>query len=86
MQQSVLLSPKLGRSLRTFSCRRCKEVTVVCETDCLACQDEFFVNSPFDVKENYEYVLDFGFHLSPFFSLGEFGLFHLADCCFVSGP
>jgi hypothetical protein len=42
----------------------------------LACQEEFFVNNPLDIKENDEHALDFG--------LGEFGLFHLEDCCFIS--
>jgi hypothetical protein len=27
--------------------------------DRLACQDEFFVNDPLDVKKDYEYALDF---------------------------
>jgi hypothetical protein len=35
------------------------KVTVVCRIDCLACQDEFFVNNPLDVKENVEHALDF---------------------------
>jgi hypothetical protein len=30
----------------------------------LACQDEFFVNIPNDVKENDEHALDFALHLS----------------------
>jgi hypothetical protein len=34
---------------------------------CLACQDEFFVNSPLDVKENDEHALDFALHLSYIF-------------------
>jgi hypothetical protein len=41
-----------------------KIVTIVCRNDCLACQDEFFVNSPLDIKENYEHALDFAHHLS----------------------
>jgi hypothetical protein len=28
---------------------------VVCGIDCLACQDEFFMNNPLDIKENAEY-------------------------------
>jgi hypothetical protein len=40
------------------------KVTGVCEIDCLACQDEFFVNNPLDVKENNEHALDFALHLS----------------------
>jgi hypothetical protein len=35
--------------------------------NCLACQDEFFVNNPFDVKENDPHVLDFALHLSRLF-------------------
>jgi hypothetical protein len=32
----------------------------------LACQDEFFVNNPLDVKENYKHALDFALHLFAF--------------------
>jgi hypothetical protein len=44
---------------------------VVCGIDCLACQDDFFVNNPLDVKENYEHALNFVLHLTRLF----FGLF-----------
>jgi hypothetical protein len=53
----------LGRSRHTFSVK----VTVVCGIDCLACQDEFFVSNPLDVKENDEHALDFDPHLSYLF-------------------
>jgi hypothetical protein len=48
------------------------KVTVLCGIDCLACQDEFFVNSPLDIKENAEKgndenALDFSIHLSRLF-------------------
>jgi hypothetical protein len=33
----------------------------------LACQDEFFVNNPLDVKENYEPALEFVLHLTRLF-------------------
>jgi hypothetical protein len=33
-------------------------------TDCVACNGEFFVNFPFDVKENYEHAFDIALHLS----------------------
>jgi hypothetical protein len=33
----------------------------------LACQDEFFVNNPLDVKENDEHALDVAVHLSRLF-------------------
>jgi hypothetical protein len=31
-------------------------VTAVCRIDCLACHYEFFMNIPFDVKENDEHA------------------------------
>jgi hypothetical protein len=43
------------------------KVTEVCGIDCLAYQDEFFVNNPFGVKENNEHVLECAFHLSRLF-------------------
>jgi hypothetical protein len=36
-----------------------QNMTVACRTDCLACQDEFFMDNLFDVKEIDENVLDF---------------------------
>jgi hypothetical protein len=54
-----------------------KNVTEICGIDCSACQNEFFMKNPHDVKENEEHALDFTLHLShPFKSLGEFGLSH----------
>jgi hypothetical protein len=38
-------------------------VVVVCRIDRLSCQDEFFVNNPLNVKENYEHAFDFAIHL-----------------------
>jgi hypothetical protein len=35
--------------------------------DCLACQDELFVNNHLDVKENDEHALDFTLHMSCLF-------------------
>jgi hypothetical protein len=40
------------------------KLTVVCRLDCLACQDEFFMNSLLNVKENNEHALDFVLDLS----------------------
>jgi hypothetical protein len=45
------------------------KVTVVCRIDCLACQDELFVNNPLDVKENDEQALDFALTWLTFFGL-----------------
>jgi hypothetical protein len=41
------------------------KVTVVCEIDCLACQDEFLVNKDLDVKETDEHALDSAFTAHP---------------------
>jgi hypothetical protein len=63
MQQPVLLSPKFeAKSLHIFMQSQWS-VTVVYRIDCLFCQDEFFVNIPLGVKENYEHGLDFALHL-----------------------
>jgi hypothetical protein len=57
MQQPFLLSPKFGAKSLYIN------VTVVCRIDCLACQDEFFVNDPHDIGDD-DYALDFAYHLS----------------------
>jgi hypothetical protein len=63
MQQPVLLSPKFEMKPSHIFTQLPQKVTIICRTDCLACQDEFFVNNPLDVKENDEHAL----HLSRLF-------------------
>jgi hypothetical protein len=41
-----------------------RNVKIVYGIDSLACQDEFFVDSLLDVKENDEHAHDFAVHLS----------------------
>jgi hypothetical protein len=43
--------------------------TVVWGIDCLACQDESFVNNPLGIKANYEHAYDFALHLSRIFTV-----------------
>jgi hypothetical protein len=64
MQQLVLLSPKFWGEIFTDF------FTVVCGNDCLAWQDEFFMNNPIDVEENDEHALYVAFSpVSPFLVL-----------------
>jgi hypothetical protein len=51
-----------------------QNVTVVCRIDCLAYQDEYFVNKPLRVRNNYKHALHFALHLSHLFYLSESGL------------
>jgi hypothetical protein len=61
------LSPRFGaKSSHVFTQLLKKNLTVVCGTDCMACQGEFFVNNPLNVRDNEEHALDFALHLSPF--------------------
>jgi hypothetical protein len=46
---------------------------MVCIFDCFTCQEEFFVNRPFDVNGSAESALEFVLH----FPLGEILLFLL---------
>jgi hypothetical protein len=63
IQQQVLLSPKFGAKSSHIFTQSPTNVTVECGIDCLACQDELFVNDPLDVKGNYEHVLHFALRL-----------------------
>jgi hypothetical protein len=60
------LSPKFEKSSHIFT-QSPQNFTIVCGIDCLACQDEFLLNNPLDVKENDEHALDFALHLSRLF-------------------
>jgi hypothetical protein len=66
-QQSAPLSPKfMVKSLHIFT-QSPQKITVECRINCLACQDEFFVNIPLDVKENEQHALEFALQLSRLF-------------------
>jgi hypothetical protein len=66
MQQPVLLSPKFeAKSSHIFA--QSRSVIVVYGLECLACQDELFVNNLFAVEENLEHALEFVLHLSLLF-------------------
>jgi hypothetical protein len=67
IQQPVLLSPKFGAKSSNIFTQSQQNVTVVCGIDCLACQDELFVNNPLKVKENYKHARDHAVHLSGLF-------------------
>jgi hypothetical protein len=71
MQQPVLLSPKFGAKSSHVSRSRRKTSQRIRNGvfGLPACQDEFFVNSPLDLKENYEHALDFALHLFRLFSV-----------------
>jgi hypothetical protein len=71
MQDSTPLSSKFEEKSSQVFMQPPWKVTVVRGIDCLACQDEFFVNITLDVKENNEYVLDFALHLSHLFRSRE---------------
>jgi hypothetical protein len=71
MQQPVLLSPKFGVKSKHIFTQSPHNTTAVCGIDCLACQDEFFMNSPLDFKENDEHVLAF-FCLSDLYTAHAF--------------
>jgi hypothetical protein len=57
-------------------------VRVVCRIDCLACQDEFFVNNPLYVKKKMSMLLTLLFTCLVIFDLNEFGL-SVYDSCFI---
>jgi hypothetical protein len=50
------------------------------EFDCLACQNELFVNNPLDVNENDEHALDFALDYFIPFRFGEIGLSVYGSC------
>jgi hypothetical protein len=58
---------KVREEVSTHFTQSPSNVTVVCRVDCLACQDEFFVNNTLDAKEHYERCLDCALHLSCLF-------------------
>jgi hypothetical protein len=39
------------------------KVTVVCESECLVCHDDFFINKPLNAKENEEHAFYFALHV-----------------------
>jgi hypothetical protein len=81
IQQPIFSQNFCAKSSHIFT-HSLQNVTKVIEIKCLACQDEFVVNISLDIKENYEYALEFALHLSRFFGLSEFAL-SLYGSCFL---
>jgi hypothetical protein len=63
----VTASPFVAKVSSHIFMQSPQNVTVVCGIDCLACQNEFFVNNTLDAKENDEHTLDFALHLPRLF-------------------
>jgi hypothetical protein len=84
MQQPVLLSPKSeAKSLHVFM-QLPWNVTAVCRIDCLAYQEELFLQKPLDVKKKImSMLLNLASTCFSFLSLGEFGLLHGEVFCFI---
>jgi hypothetical protein len=74
MHQPLLLLPKFWSESSHIFTQSPYNVTVVSRIDCLACQNEFFVNNLLEVKENDEHALDFALYQSHLFGLNEYGL------------
>jgi hypothetical protein len=66
LSQPVFLSPKFWAKSSYIITQSPSNVTVICRSDYLACQDEFFVNNHLDVKENYKHAHEFALHLFAF--------------------
>jgi hypothetical protein len=85
MQQPILLSPKFGEKSSHILMQLLQNLTTVCEIDCLACQDEFFVNDPLDVKENDEHAHGFALHISHLFQSAMHRACHSNTCVWLTG-
>jgi len=79
-----VFSPKFGAMSSHVFTQSPQNIAVEPGIHSLACLDKFFVHNPPDVKGSNDQALDIAFHLSGFFGLGDMGLFHWEDCCFVS--
>jgi hypothetical protein len=84
VKQSGLFSPKFGATSSHVFTQSPQNVAIEHGIHSLACWGKFFIHSPLDVKESDDHALDIAFHLSALFGLGDVGLFHWKDCCFVS--
>ena len=85
VEQPGLFSPKFGAmSLHVFM-QSLQKVALEPGIHSLASWDKFFVHNPLDVKQVMIMLLTLLFTCLAFFGLGDMGLFHWEDCCFVSG-
>jgi hypothetical protein len=66
-QRPVLLTPNFGVTFSHIFTQSSWNVTVVWDIYCLALWNEFFMNTSFNDKENYESILDFALQMSQFF-------------------
>jgi hypothetical protein len=85
MKEPVVVVPKLWFfSLHIFS-QVSQNVTAEVRVDHSFRKNRFMVNSPLHVKKNNEHTVVGLRSCHAIFALGDCGLFHCDDCCFVSG-
>jgi hypothetical protein len=85
MKEPVVVAPKFRSfSLHIFS-RASQSATVKVRIDCSVRRNEFTVNNPlyFEKTMGMLFVKVRTCHV--FFVLGDCGIFHCDDCCFVYG-
>jgi len=85
VKQPGLFSPKFGATSLFIFTQSPQNVALEPGIHSLVCKDRFFVHNPSAVRESDDHALDIAFNCLAFFDLGDVGLFHWEDCCFVSG-
>jgi len=81
VKQPGLFSLKFGAKSSHVFTQSPQNIAVEPGIHSLAHWDKFFVHNPLNIKESDDHALDIAFH---FCGLGDMGLFHWEDCCFVS--
>jgi hypothetical protein len=86
MKEPVVVAPKFQSfSLHIFS-QMSQKVAVKVRVGHSVRRNKFMLNNPLHVAKYSEHALLLNSGPAmPFFALGDCGLFHCDDCCFVSG-
>jgi hypothetical protein len=82
MKEPVVVAPKFKSFSSHVFFQASQNVTVKVRVDCSVRWNKFMVNNPFHVKKTMSMPF---VELWTCLALGDCGLFHCNDCCFVSG-
>jgi hypothetical protein len=84
-KEPVVVAPKFWLFSSHIFSQASQNITVKVRVDRSVTRNKFTVNNPIHVETNNDHALCLTPDLPCLFALGDCGLFHFDDCCFVSG-
>jgi hypothetical protein len=86
MKEPVVVAPKFQFFSSHIFSQASQNFTVKVRVDRNVRRNKFMVNNPLHIEKTMSMLFVELWTCRPVFALGDCGLFHCIDCCFVSGP